>query len=199
MGAFHLFHQVVPASSLYLHSVMVDVGGSLPLQAQMTGCDVNSRPAEIVFSSLDLAAPWPRETLNKLYNACDCLVSTAHGEGWGLTTTEAMCAGIPVVVPYNTANIDILGENQERGWGVRAGGDLDHTVFIYANGGSPVATIHADSFVSQLQYVYDCPEIAAEKAMLARAWALENTWEKRENEWIQLLQVLKSQLETTSS
>src|SRR5260370_3311733 len=148
MGAFHLFHQRHSDSSLYMHSVMVDSAGSLPSQAMMNNCDVTKPPAEIVFIRLDLANPWKRESLNELYNAADCLVSTAHGEGWGLTTTEAMCAGTPVVVPANTANLDILGRqigyggtpgqpgpagHYERGWGVRTGGDLDHTVFIYSN------------------------------------------------------------------
>lgn len=191
MGAFHLFHVKHPDSSLYMHSVQVDAGGSLPTQALIVGCDIFKRPAEIVFSSLDLANPWSRESLNEVYNAADCLVSTAHGEGWGLTTTEAMAAGVPVVVPYNTANIDILGEAQERGFGIRTGGDLDHTVFIYPNGGGPVASIHAESFVQQLECVYYNREWAQEKAQLARAWCLENTWERREAEWQQLLRLMQ--------
>ncbi len=47
--------------------------------------------------------------VNKFYNAADCLVSSSLGEGWGLTTTEAMCAKTPIVVPNNTVNPEILG------------------------------------------------------------------------------------------
>ena len=205
MGAFHLFHEIHKDASLYMHSVQTDAGGHLLTQALMAGCtDVFKKPAEIVFSGLDLANPWPRELLNEMYNAADCLISTAHGEGWGLTTTEAMAAGVPVVVPANTANLDILGKqipgahfNYQRGWGVRTGGDLDHTIFMYSNGGGPVASIHSDSFVEALEYVYYHREEARAKAKKARAWCLQNTWERRESEWIQLLTLLKNRLQST--
>lgn len=207
MAAFHLFHENHQDSSLYMHSVQVDAGGSLPTQAIMVGCDVWKKPAEIIFSSLDLANPWSRQSLNELYNAVDCLVSTAYGEGWGLSTTEAMCAGTPVIVPANTANLDILGkkldpyymsERYERGWGIETGGDLDHTAFIYQNGASLASVVHAQSFVDTLEYVYYHWEEAQEKADVARAWCLENTWERRKEAWIQLLQMIESrQLQTT--
>lgn len=214
MSAFHQFHLKHPDSSLYLHSVISDAGGSLTAQAQMTGCNIEKpadrivyakpskqhrwkrvdrierNPAEVIFSGLDLANPWQRSTLNEMYNAADCLVSTAFGEGWGLTTTEAMCVGVPVVVPYNTANIDILGENCERGWGVKSGKDIDHTTFVYQNGGSPVAHIHADSFVKQLEQVYYHPEKAKAKAQIALEWCRNNTWAHREAEWEQLIQLI---------
>lgn len=201
MAAFHLFHERHPDSTLLLHAVPVDIGGSLPHQAQLVGCDIWSRPAEIAFSNLNLSEPWSRETLNELYNAVDCLVSTAYGEGWGLCTTEAMAAGVPVVVPANTANLDILGDmnpehpltksfDRERGWGVKSGGDLDHTVFVYVNGNSLASIIHSGSFVDALEYVYDHREEAAEKAQVARAWCEQNSWERRESEWQQLLRII---------
>ena len=218
MAAFHLFHEKHPESSLYLHSVQLDAAGSLPTQAVLVGCDVYKKPAEVMFSDLDLARPWSRAALNKLYNAVDCLVSTAHGEGWGLTTTEAMCAGLPVVVPYNTANMDILGKPEEpcfydereyftiapgkrdmvgrnaRGWGVKSGGDLDHTVFMYQNGASLASVIHAQSFVDTLEYVYYHPDEAQEKAKVARKWCEENTWEHQKEKWVQILQMMKERL-----
>lgn len=210
MAAFHLFHEKHPDSSLYMHSVQVDAGGSLPTQAIMVGCDVYKKPAEIIFSSLDLANPWSRESLNDLYNAVDCLVSTAYGEGWGLATTEAMCAGTPVVVPYNTANIDILGEqipfnddswpfDCQRGWGIETGGDLDHTAFLYQNGCSLASVVHSASFVKTLEYVYSHRQEAQEKALIAREWCLQNTWEHRKQAWVQLLQMMKNQLSNKQS
>lgn len=203
MAAFHLFHEKHQDSTLYMHSVQVDAGGSLPTQALLVGCDVHKKPAEIAFSDLDLSRPWSRKTLNELYNAVDVLVSTAYGEGWGLSTTEAMCAGTPVVVPANTANLDILGEpvkwygyelpfEHERGWGIRTGGDLDHTAFLYQNGCSLASVVHSDSFVETLSYVYHNRKRAAEKALVARQWCLENTWEHRKQAWVQLLQMIDS-------
>lgn len=193
MALFHKFHEKHNDASLYMHSVLIDAGGSLSFQAQMVGCEVSKTPAEIIFSSLDLAHPYPREALNRIYNAVDCLVSTAHGEGWGLTTTEAMAAGTPVVVPWGTANLDILGENQERGWGVKTGGDLDHTVFVYQNGSSLASIVHSDSFLEQLEHVYTHRDEAQAKALEARKWAENNSWERRESEWVQLLQMMKNE------
>jgi glycosyltransferase involved in cell wall biosynthesis len=204
MAAFHLFHQTHEDSTLYMHSVIEDEGGNLITQAEIVGCDVNKRPVEIAFSSLNLADAWSREDLNRLYNACDVLVSTAYGEGWGLTTTEAMCAGTPVLVPANTANLDILGKeryhnrgffyDRERGWAIKTGGDLDHTVFLYGQfqRGAPRDIIHTRSFVYGLEYLYSHPEEGQAKAQTARAWCLENTWKQKEAQWQQLLQMIKS-------
>lgn len=204
MGLFHKFHARHPDATLYMHSVQNDSGGSLPVQAHLVGCNIYAQPPEIAFSGLDLAAPWERETLNKLYNAADLLVSTSYGEGWGLTTTEAMCAGTPVLVPANTANLDILGNSRmqarsfdyERAWGMRTGGDLDHTVFIYGkNLGSPHGFVHEGSFLASMEYIYSHRKEVAAKADIARQWCLENSWRNREAEWEALIHTLTNQVE----
>lgn len=43
------------------------------------------------------------DMLNKIYNASDLYVTTTHGEGWGLTVTEAMTCKLPVVAPLHTS------------------------------------------------------------------------------------------------
>lgn len=45
--------------------------------------------------------------LNKIYNVADCLLSTSLGEGWGLSITEALAAGLPVAIPDHTAPAEI--------------------------------------------------------------------------------------------
>jgi glycosyltransferase involved in cell wall biosynthesis len=54
------------------------------------------------------------ETLNKIYNASDCYLTTATGEGWGLTITEAMACCLPTVLPKHTSIAEIGGYNSER-------------------------------------------------------------------------------------
>lgn len=51
-------------------------------------------------------AAQPESTVNEIYNAADLIISTTHGEGWGLTITEAMAAGRPVAAPRHTAMED---------------------------------------------------------------------------------------------
>lgn len=195
MSYFHRFHRDNPHSMLYLHSVVQDYGGNLMLQAKMVGMDLFKSPCEIAFSGLDLSRPFSQADLNNMYNCADALVSTSYGEGWGLATTEAMCAGCPVVVPFNTANIDILGPESERGWGMTTGGNLDHTVYLYEGGGAPHDIVWYDSFRYQLGAVYmgTVPSLAGARSHLcqyevedrlrrverARKWCLENTWDHK--------------------
>jgi glycosyltransferase involved in cell wall biosynthesis len=50
------------------------------------------------------------ERLNELYNMFDVFVSTTTAEGWGLTITEAMACGVPVVCPTHTSLNEITEE-----------------------------------------------------------------------------------------
>jgi glycosyltransferase involved in cell wall biosynthesis len=50
------------------------------------------------------------ETLNKIYNASDCYLTTTMGEGWGLTYSEAAACKLPIIAPYSTSFIE-MSEN----------------------------------------------------------------------------------------
>ena len=54
------------------------------------------------------------ETLNKIYNASDCFITTATGGGWELTVTEAMATLTPIVMPKHTSFGELGGKNGER-------------------------------------------------------------------------------------
>ena len=43
------------------------------------------------------------ERLNLLYNMCDVGLTTAMGEGWGLTSFEHVVTGAPQIVPDHTS------------------------------------------------------------------------------------------------
>jgi glycosyltransferase involved in cell wall biosynthesis len=47
------------------------------------------------------------ETLNKIYNASDCFISTTLGEGWGLTYSEAASCKLPIIAPYSASFIEM--------------------------------------------------------------------------------------------
>jgi glycosyltransferase involved in cell wall biosynthesis len=86
-----------------------------------------------------------------LYSMCDCKVSTTSGEGWDLTTMEAMACGLPCVVPDFAA----LGE-----WAsgaallVNAPIPVRHCGGINTVGRVPKACDVADS----LRLLYDHPD-----------------------------------------
>lgn len=48
--------------------------------------------------------------LNEIYNSLDIYLSTALGEGWGLTTTEAMACKVPCIIPKHTS-LQEIGED----------------------------------------------------------------------------------------
>lgn len=197
MAIWHEFHQHEHWSSLYMHSVKQDIGGNLPLMADTIGVDIES--GEILFSpdNFTLQTPCTREELNRIYNAADCFFSVATGEGWGLGTTEAMAAGLPVIVPANTANLDILGEDSERGWGIYTGGDIDHQIWHYGISNNPRDIVHASSALEKLEYVVEYPELARYKADKALQWAREHTWDNQGKIWQDLIKALMAHREVS--
>lgn len=152
---------------------------------------------EVMFTPLDFSeqSGAPREFLNVLYNCADALVSTTTGEGFGLTTTDAMAAQRPVIVPRNTSSIEIVGENEERGYLARAGGDVDHQFIHYGVTDNPRDIVHSDSMIEKMEEVYFYPERAAEKASLARAWTLDHTWAHAKVQWQALFAEVVSEIE----
>lgn len=51
--------------------------------------------------------------LNCIYNSLDVFLTTTTGEGWGLTITEAMACGVPVIAPAHTS-INEISDNGSR-------------------------------------------------------------------------------------
>lgn len=93
---------------LYLHMADVDVGGDITQWAAQLGLDFRQ---DFVFPS-NFKEGFPVEVVNQLYNVADCLLTTTHGEGWGLSLTEAMSTKVPIVAPDVTSISEILGNNR---------------------------------------------------------------------------------------
>lgn len=104
--AFAAFQAYQPDSRLYVHCQPQDNG--LDMQAAAREAGVEARvafPAQFSLSSGGM----PRDMLMRVLQLADGFVTTHLGEGWGLTVTEAMSAGLPVVAPNNTTMPEILG------------------------------------------------------------------------------------------
>jgi len=194
MAAFHLFHLEHPDSLLYLHSKPQDLGGSLPAQAAVLGL---SRQ-EIAFATGDLheSIGASRADLNRIYNCADVCISTSTGEGWGLTTTEAMAAGVPFIGPDNTVFPEILGAYTPDGWTgytvanrgllVESGGP-DLWATFYGISDNPRALCSTTGMRGALKDVWNFPGMAAMRARAAREWTIAHRWEIVLDQWRDVL------------
>lgn len=86
------------------------------------GLDIKAKANELeVLQSVIFADPFfsdkfseyncTKETLAKIYNASDLVLSTSLGEGWGLTATEAAACGTPVALPRHSSYEEIFTDD----------------------------------------------------------------------------------------
>ena len=138
--AFSEFRKRVPNSKLYLHASPVDgthsnITTDLNIPIKELGLEVNK---DILFPhNYDVAKGFPASVLNQLYNCGDMYMTTHLGEGWGLSVSEAMAAGLPVVAPRSTSMPEILGQKSERGYLY----DCKEKVYIDGSGYRPTGRL----------------------------------------------------------
>lgn len=106
--AFKEFQKTNPDAFLYLHMHPMDPLGWKLHQVMnqaglLEGKDYMFPPAQL----LQQPGGIPVSFVNFIYNACDVYITTTHGEGWGLTVTEAMACKLPVICPLHTSFIEI--------------------------------------------------------------------------------------------
>ncbi len=192
MAAFHLFHREHPDSVLYLHSKRTDLGGSLPAQAEAMGLRIKGAHPEIIFAPDDYheSAGLTRADLNRIYNAADAFCTTSTGEGWGLTTTEAMAAGVPICAPNNTVFPEQLGLHEERGLLVESGGP-DLWACFYGVSDSPRELTSTTGMAAALAHIYYQRDEARQRALRARIWAEQHAWQDVLRQWREALDAIK--------
>ena len=97
MWAFKMFLDGLPKEKadkcrLLMHTELIhEAGTDLPVINELLFSD--SHPNAIVFDP----KKWSTSELNILYNISDCQILLTSNEGWGLTLTEAMLAGNPII------------------------------------------------------------------------------------------------------
>jgi len=185
MYAFHLFHEKYQNTMLYLHMKKKDVGGDIMYIAEGLGM---KHGTEVMYTGddFDESQGSCRETLREIYQASDLFLSTSTGEGWGLTVTDAMSSGLPVLVPSNTAFLDLVGVDAERGTYIDCGG-VDNWVVPYGYGLNRRDICSTKSAVEQLTYCHNHQHEIMQKAQVARSWAEFHTWERHKELWATLL------------
>jgi glycosyltransferase involved in cell wall biosynthesis len=199
MMVFHEFHKRHPNSLLYMHMKAQDIGGNMPMLAGMLGMKLVAPNLEVMFTNPDFNEQQGvnRELLNQIYNAADVFVSTSHGEGFGLTTTDAMAAGTIVIAPRNSSFVEIIGNHEERGYLVESGGDTDHLIVPYAFDCNVRPVVHSDDMIRALEDVYQDREIATLKAIEAYEWTMQHTWEHARSQWTKLFAEIEERVEVS--
>lgn len=189
--AFALFKKKHPKSLLYLHAKDDDMGGSLSALvgsvATWLKLDVAKFANSVMMpdsSQFNTAVGFSQRELNMIYNSMDLHVTTNQGEGWGLTTAEAMCCKTPFIVPDNTTGRMFAGDSEERGLLVKCGESRNAWVVNYGQrGGSllPRPVVNVDDLINKMEFAYKTDLKA--KTESARIYAEENSWNAVSKLW----------------
>lgn len=107
--------------ALLMHTQAIDENGT-DLRAVATTLAPNCK---IIFSEQKLNA----EDLNAMYNIADVVVNIGSNEGWGLSSTEAMLSGTPIINNVTGGLQDQCGFTDESGEWIRFDGEFatNHT------------------------------------------------------------------------
>ena len=131
---------------------------------------------------------YPIDMIRRIYAASDVVSSTTLGEGWGLSTTESMACKVPVVMPKNTSTIEIIGDNEERGYFAKSGSNINLFTTMKHDNELQRPLTDIESLISKWKHVYYNPEEAKSKAEEAYKWLQEITWDKIAQKWDEIFQ-----------
>ena len=164
--AFSEFHKQAPNSVLYLHCAKKDQGWDLPEIVKSYGLSVTE---DVIFpENFGPNQGYPRNIVNLIYNASDCVISTTLGEGFGFSWIEAMATKTPVIMPGNT----MMGEfiTEDRGWLVKSG--TNPSLFTVVPNDNEVVRplVDVEDMVRVIKEVYSNPEEVQRRVENAYSW-----------------------------
>ena len=115
MWAFKMFLDSLPKEKadkcrLLMHTEIVHEAGT-DLEAVRELLFSKTYPNAIVFDQ----KRWSTEQLNLLYNMSDCQILLTSNEGWGLTLTEALLSGTPIIANVTGGMQDQMRFTDENG------------------------------------------------------------------------------------
>ena len=217
--AFKTFVDGLPADqrqrvALLMHTQPVDENGT-DLRAIFKTL---APDCKILFSEQKLS----HAELNAMYNVADVVVNIGSNEGWGLSSTEAILSGTPIINNVTGGLQDQCGFTDENGEWIRFNGDFatNHAGKYKLHGrwakpvfpsnrslqGSPATPYIFDDrakyedVADAIAYWYNTPKATRELFGLeGRNWAMKNglTAEQMGNKMIEMIDYLfESKLET---
>jgi hypothetical protein len=192
--AFKHFVDGLPESkrdkvALLMHTQVVD-GNGTDLRAVWKAL---APKYKVLFSEGKVNA----QELNAMYNVADVVVNIGSNEGWGLSSTEAILSGTPIINNVTGGLQDQCGFVDENGEWIRFDGEFatNHTGKYKLHGiwakpvfpsnrslqGSPQTPyifddrVNFEDVADAIAYWYNTPETLREEMGLAgREWALKN-------------------------
>ncbi len=179
--AFAEFKKQVPNSLLYLHTNPREVKQNIDLLSCIN--DLNIKRTDVVFppNYSPSTNTLSEGVLNEVYNCADLFITTTLGEGWGLSITDAMAAGVPVVAPDNTCIPILLG--QDRGYIY----PCKEKIWVDGSGFRPLGL--TTDVVEQMMQVYKAGfKYSNQRVVNARKWVLENDWSSICQQWVALFE-----------
>lgn len=176
---------------LYLHCNVFDNNMNLIDMAKQIGLvegDEFSFPDPKRFGP---STGFPISMVNEIYAASDAVVTTTLGEGWGLSITEAMATGKPILAPDHTSIPEILGKtdkgNAERGFIIKTKGD-----FVQPNDNARVRPItDPQDLAETMEFVVENRQHLKPMTDGAMQWAKKLDWRGEEvgGKWIQIFEM----------
>lgn len=117
LQAFKLFKERNDAddAKLYLHTMLDGEGFNIVYWLKKLGLHRGNEVRYVDqqnyrFGTID------HNLLADAYSACDIILNTVKGEGWGLPITEGGACGVPAIGTDFSAMPELIGEDEERGW-----------------------------------------------------------------------------------
>lgn len=193
--------------ALVMHTQAVDENGT-DLRAV---AKTLAPSCKIIFSEQKMSA----HDLNAMYNVADVVVNIGSNEGWGLSSTEAILSGTPIINNVTGGLQDQCGFEDENGEWLRFNGEFatNHTGKYKKHGswvkpvfpsnrslqGSPATPyifddrVNFEDVADAIRYWYDMkPEEREASGICGRVWAMQNglTAEQMGNKMISMFQDL---------
>lgn len=195
IAAFAEFKKHVNGSILYLHCARKDQGWDLPEIVERYGLSISK---DVIFPErFGPNQGYPRNIVNLIYNASDCVISTSLGEGFGLSWIEAMATKTPVIMPDNT----VMGEfiNEDNGYLVRSGSNSSLFTVIPNDNEVCRPLVDVDDMVEKMLDVYNNRQEAKRRAENAYNWVTTTMdWNKNiVPQWVELFDKVLGESQNT--
>lgn len=169
MLAFREFKKECPNSILYLHCAQKDVGWDLTKVARNIGLSVGD---DVIFpNNFNVNSGFPVSVVNDLYNCSDVCISACVGEGWGLSSVEAMATKTPAIFPDNTSLSEIFADG--RGFLCRSGDTSNFWTCMTMDNDVMRPLMNISDMVKYLKRLYEKPEIGKKMAEKAHRWVVD--------------------------